>query len=50
MQMTRQFCTEAGVPQTRADALIGAAHRIDTQQDVAPLIRAATEVALAAGR
>lgn len=50
MEMTRQFCAEAGAPQTLADMLIEAAHRFDTQQDVALLIRAATVVALAAAR
>ena len=50
MEMTRRFCAEADVPQTRADALIEAVHRIDAQRDVAPLVRAATAIALAAGR
>jgi 2-methylcitrate dehydratase PrpD len=48
IDMTRQFCAEAGVPQARADALIEAARRVDTLRDIAPLIKAATDIALAA--
>ena len=45
VEMTRRFCTEARVPAPLADALIDAAQRIDTMQDIAPLINAATAVA-----
>lgn len=47
MDMTRQFCAEAGAPPARADALIDAARQVDTMRDIAPLIEAATDVALA---
>jgi 2-methylcitrate dehydratase PrpD len=48
VNMTRQFCTEAGVPQTHADALIATVQGIDQLPDVARLIDAATGIALAA--
>lgn len=47
VEMTRRFCDEAGVPPSRADALIDATQGIDAMRDIAPFIQAATGIARA---
>ena len=47
VDMTRRFCTEAHVPQPLAEALIHSVLHIDTQPNIAPLIKAATAIAAA---